>query len=304
MVGQQREIPGDPVVELFLAEGGLQVDLHMVAVLFHIPQMAGGAEGQGAADAEMGEQHLPLLLKDGLVVLKEGELDVFQGEAHHLFAVGVFGHQAHQAGHRLNDGVAGLPGQLVAVAGGTGHRIAEAAGGHQDAVGPVAFARRSLYSHAAEGRALFGLFALGRSLLLHRLQQQRRRPVVDQVGAGGIVQQGLADFCRLVRHREHPAPPLHLQGHTQALKQLLGFGRREGVEGGIQKPGVGSHMAEKFLLVAVVGQVAAALAGDQDFLAWFVGVLQQCNLVPLPCSGAGGHQSSRPRPHDQNFRHG
>ena len=81
MVCQQGKIPGDAVIKLLLAEGGLQVDKRLVPVFFHIAQMARGAEGQRPADTEMGEQHLALLLEDGFAVLVEGERHVLEGEA-------------------------------------------------------------------------------------------------------------------------------------------------------------------------------------------------------------------------------
>ena len=41
MVGQQGKIPGDAVIELLLAQGGLQIDLGVVLMFFHVAQMAG-----------------------------------------------------------------------------------------------------------------------------------------------------------------------------------------------------------------------------------------------------------------------
>ena len=96
VVGQQGKVPGDAVVELLFAEGGLEVDLRVILVLFHVAQVAGRTQGQRAADAEVGEQHLALLVKDSLAVLEQGQGDVFQRQTHHLFAVGVVAHKAHE----------------------------------------------------------------------------------------------------------------------------------------------------------------------------------------------------------------
>ena len=304
MVGQQGKVPGDAVVQLLVAQGGFQVDLGVVAVLFHVPQVAGGAEGQRPADAEVSEQHLALLVPHRPAVLEQGQLDVFQGQAHHLFAVRIVGHQADQAGHRLDDGVAGLPGQLVAVAGGAGDRVAQTPGGHQDAVRPVVFARGPPDPHAAEGGAFLRLFAFGRHRCGQRLQQKARRPVINDLCAAGVGQKGLPHLSRLVRHREHPAAPLGLEGHPQRRKQLHGPGRREGIQRRIQKPGVGADVPQKFFLVAGVGQIAAALASDQDLLGRFFGVFQHRNGVAAPHGGAGSHQAGCARPHDQYIRHG
>ena len=78
-------------------------------MLFHVAQMTRRAEGQRPADAEVGEQHLALLLEDRFAVLVEGEGHVLEGEAHHLLAVGVMAHEADKAGDRLHEGVARLP---------------------------------------------------------------------------------------------------------------------------------------------------------------------------------------------------
>ena len=236
MVGQQGKVPGDAVVELLFAEGGLEVDLRVILVLFHVAQVAGRAQGQRAADAEVGEQHLALLVKDGLSVLEQGQGNVFQRQTHHLFAVGVVAHKAHETGHRLHESVPGLPGQLVAVTGGTGGGVAHAAGGHQYGICPVFPARSAPHADAAQGRA--GLFPFGMARVFRHsggflrfrrqlFQQQLSGTVVHELGVLCIPQQGLPDLLGLVRHREHPASALHLQLHTKALEQLHGLCGRE-----------------------------------------------------------------------------
>ncbi len=153
MVGQQGKIPGDAVVELLLAQGGLQVDLRVYLCFFMSPRWLDALKGQRAADAKVGEQHLALLVKDGLAVLEQGQGDVFQRQTHHLFAVRVMADKADQTGHRLHKGVPGLPGQLVAVTGGAGGGVAHAAGGHQHGIRPVFPAGSAPHADAAQGRA-------------------------------------------------------------------------------------------------------------------------------------------------------
>ena len=184
----------------------------------------------------MGEQHLALLGKNGLVVFKQGQVDVFQGQAHHLFAVRVVADQAHQTGHRVHDGVARLPGQFVAVARGARGGVAQAAGGHQHGIRLVLPARGAPHAYTAVRRAGLFLFGVARVLrgsrgsLLRRgqrLQQQLLGPVLDENGSLRVPEQCLPDLFRLVGYREHPAAALHFQLHTQLLKQLHRLCRRE-----------------------------------------------------------------------------
>ena len=62
-------------------------------------------------------------------------------------------------------------------------------------------------------------------------------------------------------------------------------------------------MAQKLLRFAVVGHVAAALAGDEDLLAGLFHVLQHRHLVPLPHSSTRRHQPGRTAAHDQHLCH-
>ena len=224
----------------------------MILVLFHVAQVAGRAQGQRAADAEVGEQHLALLVKDGLSVLEQGQGDVFQRQTHHLFAVGVVAHKAHETGHRLHESVPGLPGQLVAVTGGTGGGVAHAAGGHQHGIRPVLPAGGAPHTDAPQCRAclfLFGVarfFRCGRScfrLRHHLFQQQLFRAVMHEFSILRIAQKSLPDLFGLVRHRKHPAAALHLQLHAKALEQFHGLCRWKGPQRRIQKARVRAHMA-------------------------------------------------------------
>ena len=162
VVCQQGKIPRDAVIKLLLAESGLEVDLRMILVFFHVAQMAGCAQSQRAADAKMGEQHFALLVKNGLAVLEQGQGDVFQRQAHHLFAVRVMAHKTDQTGHRLDEGVPGLLGQFVTIAGRAGGGVAHAAGGHQHGIRPVLPAGGAPHTDAPQCRACLFLFGVAR----------------------------------------------------------------------------------------------------------------------------------------------
>ena len=196
------------------------------------------------------------------------------------------GHQADQAGHRRAHGVAGLPGQRIARAPAARARIRNTACGHQHPVAPVLAAALAAYAHAA---------AL--------LQQQLRHLFGAQLGPGGIAHQRPANVLGPVAHREHPAAPLHLQGHAQPLKQGHGRRRVKSGKGGIQKTGVRAHILQKRLQIAVVGHVAAAFARHQNFLARLFLMLQQSDGVALLQRGARGHQPGRARAHNDQMSH-
>ena len=249
MVGQQGKIPGDAVIELLLAQGGLQVDLGVVLMFFHVAQMAGRAQGQRAADAKVGEQHLALLLKDVLAVLKKGQGHIFQGKTHHLFAVRVMADQTDQTGHRLHKGVPGLP---VTVAGGAGGGVAHTAGGHQHGIGPVFFPGSPPHTDTPQGRPGLFLFGMARIFRHGRggfrlrgqlFQKQLFCPVIDDLRVLCVAEQCLPDLFGFVGHREHPAAALHLQLHAKALEQFHGLCRWKGPQRRIQKARVGAHMA-------------------------------------------------------------
>ena len=312
VVCQQGKVPGDAVVQLLLAQGGLHVDLRDVSVLFHIPQMAGRAQGQRPADAKVSKQHLALLIKDGLAVLQQGQGDVFQCQTHHLFAVRVPADKADQTGHRLHKGVPRLLRQLVAIAGRAGGGVAYAAGGHQHRIRPVLPAGGAPHAHAAQRRAHLFLFGVARVFRCRRgglclghdvLQQQLFCTVVDDVGVLRIAQQCLPDLLGLIRYREHPTAALHLQLHAKAFEQLHGLCRGERPQRGVQKARVRAHMAQKLLCRAVVGHVAAPLACDKDLLPGLLGMLQHRHLMSLPHGGTRRHQSGCPGSHDQNPCH-
>jgi len=126
---------------------------------------------------------------------------------------------------------------------------------------------------------------------------------MDDVGVLRVAQKGLPDLLCLVGYREHPASALHLQLHAQTLEQLHGLCGRESPQRRIQKARVGAHMAQKLLCRAVVGHIAAALAGDKDLLAGLVHVFQHRHLMPLTYSGTRCHQARRACTYDQHLRH-
>ena len=62
-------------------------------------------------------------------------------------------------------------------------------------------------------------------------------------------------------------------------------------------------MVQKLFRRAVVGHIAAALAGDQDLLGRFVHVFQHRYLMPLPHGSTRRHQACRTCAYDQHLCH-
>ena len=137
-LASRAKIPGDAVIELFLAQGGLQVDLGVVLVLFMSPRWLDALRVSGPLMPKWVNSISPCSSKMSLPSSK-GSGSHFSGQAPSSFAVRVMADQTDQTGHRLHKGVPGLPGQPVAVTGGAGGGIAHTAGGHQHGIGPVFF---------------------------------------------------------------------------------------------------------------------------------------------------------------------
>ena len=202
--------------------------------------------------------------------------------------------------------------QLVAIAGRTGGGVAYAAGGHQHRIRPVLPAGSAPHAHAAQRRACLFLFGVARVFRCRRgglclrhdvLQQQLFCAIIDDVGVLRIAQQRLPDLLGLIRYREHPAAALHLQLHAKAFEQFHGLCRGERSQRGVQKARVRAHMAQKPLCRAVIGHIAAPLAGDKDLLPGLLGMLQHRHLMSLPHGSTRRHQSGCPGSHDQNPCH-
>jgi hypothetical protein len=72
------------------------------------------------------------------------------------------------------------------------------------------------------------------------------------------------DVGGLIRLWEHPRAPLGLERHAAFLKEAHDLLRGKGVEGAVEKTRIAPHRLQKAVAVAVVGEVAAALAGDEQ----------------------------------------
>ena len=147
----------------------------------------------------------------------------------------------------------------VAVTGGAGLGIAEAPGGKDHPI-------RRIFSPG-------GLYP-GHSPVP---DQQGFGPLIPAVHTGlpHISLQGRHHVPGTVRHREYPVSPFGLQGHAHGLKGRFCLLGRKGVHNGVQESGVPGHVLQYRPRRAVIGHIAAALAGDGELPAEALRLFQQ-----------------------------
>ena len=193
------EVREEALVQLGLVQGGLQVDLEAVVLLFKVPHVGGGGEDQGPADTEMGEEQLAEVLVDLFLPLVDREAHVPEAETLEPGAGDAGGDdalQGHQGAVQLRHRVAQGRRQTVAVPGGAGGGIADAAGGQDHGVGGIGL---PFPPDGPDGAV--------RRLDVHG-------PVMGPADTEGLQPplQGGADVKSPVAHREDPAASFHLQG--------------------------------------------------------------------------------------------
>ena len=76
--------------------------------------------------------------------------------------------------------------------------------------------------------------------------------------------EGAGDVAGFLRSGENPAAALHRNGAAGTFQQGHHILRGKETEGGIEEAGIARHLGKEGIQVAIVGQVAAALAGDID----------------------------------------
>lgn len=129
-------------------------------------------------------------------------------------------------------------------------------------------------------------------------QQPVRRPLCDLHPAlPGKPHQRIGNIHRTVAYREYPVAPLGFQRHAQPLKAGHGVLRGHGIDGTHQKAGVAPHRRYEFLRGAVVGHIAAALAGHQYFSRGTLPLFQYQHPQAVFGGPAGRKQSRRAAAH-------
>ena len=182
-------------------------------------------------------------------------------------------------------GVAQLLGPHVTVAGGTGARIGQAAGGDDEFRAGV-FLRLDL-GLGLELGLLPGIVARDAALLddgLHRIQAEASRRLVHGLdlaagnhfhpGEGAGAKQRVHDVTRHVALRECAVAALHNAAEAVCLQQVDQLFGGKVVPGRTDEIGVGAHVVGEIAPLLDVREVAAALAGDHHLAAGLGHLLQ------------------------------
>ena len=274
LVAALGKVPQQPVVQLLFVQRGLEVDDEPVAVAAEVPHMRAGGEHQRPADAEVGEQQLPLLGKHGLVLLVlHRQRHVPQREPLHGGAVRIVAHERDERRPRRDDRVSRLPGEAIAVAGAARRGIGNAAGGDDHRL------RRIGRKPALDARKL------------PVAQDQRLGPIARQSDAEALqlaLQRG-ADVEGAVGDGIDPLAALDLERDAEVLKKPHRAVAVQARKGAVEKAPALRHMGDQLVAVALVRHVAPALAGDIQLLPE--------PLVRLEQGNGGAHARSADRRH-------
>ena len=197
------------------------------------------------------EQQLPKILISLLALaVQQFDPHIPQGKPLHLLAVLPRRFQRYKAALWLHDGVTQFLRHSIAVPGGTGGRIACAPGSKDH---PLAGDRPSLRC-LHPGDAL----SVGEDPL-------------DRLGLHGNTHlphpalKSIQHRLRTIRDWEYPVSPFGFQRASGVLKETARLLRWEGCHHAVQKFSVAGSVLKHLLGVAVVGNIAPALACDQQF---------------------------------------
>ena len=249
--------------------------------------MGAGRQNRGAGHAEVGKQQLSEILEGHLpLLIFHVDGHIAQTQSHHGPALVGLGHlQGHQGAAGLHNGMAHGGGHIVTVAGGAGQRIGTAAGTENHPSGLIGPLVGDHTGHRTVGR-LQGL-----DVGCHH----------SDAGTLQICPQSVNDRRGLVAFRKYPVAPLHLETAPQPFKKGHDLLRREGFHGAVEKAAVTGDVLQNLLGRAAVGDVAAALAGDVQFFAQPVVVLQKHHPGPQFRRRTGGHHPGGPGAHHQDI---
>ena len=256
-----------PRVQLLGGEPRFQVqrNLRLGQVL---RQMAAHGQRQRSGNAEMRKEHFSQLAVKHFFSLSEGQRHVFQRKP--LQPTGPVRRRfdgVQHPGQRL-DAVSGGLSQGIAVAVRAGHGIGFPAAGQYHRVRGNGFTVFQQHPRHAAVLLHKCLHPAVQPHLHPRLLQKPRQRAVHVAG--------------LLRAGKHPPPALGFHRAAGLLQQGHHVLRREEAQRAVQEARVAGHLPEKLVQGAVVGQVAAALAGDVHLLAQLLIAFQQGDPRALP----------------------
>ena len=237
----------------------------------------------------MGEKHFPQFGVQRFFAGGQGEGHIPQAEPLQLLRPGLFCFQTDQDGRGRRDSVSQIRGKAESVSGGTGGGIAEPAAGQDDRVRGKDGA---VLQFRSGDPALCCLQAVNSAV-------QADADIQFPQEAG----EGLGDVTGLFGSREDPLSALHRDRTAVFFHEGHHILRRKKTQRTVKKPRIAGHLGEKTVQIAVVGQVAAAFAGDIDFLSELFIFFQQGDFSPCAGGKNSGHHAGCAATDDQYFTH-
>ena len=234
----------------------------------------------------MGEEHFAQFGIQRLFPCGEGQHHVPQAQTLQGLRPVLLRLQADQDWGRGNDGVPERFGETVTVAGRTGGGIAQAAAGQDDRAGRK---KSSVCKLSAGDPAVFRFQTADARVQPDPdvlLPQQAGQRLCDVAGFFGNGKDALSAL-----YRDRAAVPFQ-QGH-----HIL---RRKKVQRAVKKPRIAGDLGKEPVPVAVIGQVAAAFAGDVDFLPKLFVLFQQGDVRPRTGGEDSGHHAGCAASDDQD----
>ena len=282
------KLPLQPQIDLLRRERGLHVQRHdgLRGIVGHVTAQR---QNQRPADAEMREKHLAQLVKDLLFAHPGAHAHVLEREPLKQLRPLFANRQPDERAPKRRNAVAVLFGEGIAVAGGAGRGVADAAGGDDDGFGAQLPALRE-----ADGEALpLTAHLRDGGIELHLHAGVRHAAVKRARHVAGVVADG-----------EDAPAALNLGRRAEHFKERDDVLLAELAHSGAQEPRVARHLAHERLHIGGIRHVAAALAGDIDLLAQLFVLLQQQHLRARPGGLQGSHHARRAAADDEYVRRG
>ena len=108
---------------------------------------------------------------------------------------------------------------------------------------------------------------------------------------------------RTVGYREYTIASFCFQRYACFLKKLHDVLGCKGIEGAVQKFGVGHHCLEQFFRVTVICNITASLSCNIHFLSKLLIFFQDVDFMVCSCQENACHHSGSPAAYDQYFTH-
>ena len=211
---------------------------------------------------------------------------ITQGQSLHILAVLTRRFQRNQAAHPGDNGMPQLLCHGIAVTGGAGGGIGQAAGGQDHPAGRYGL--------------LLGFYALHPAL--SRQDLPNPGSFHCHIFPPQLSLQAVQNRNGFIRYREHPIAPLCFQRAAVGIKEFHDSFRRKSRQCTEQESPIAGNVLQDLLCRAVIGHIAAALSGDQQFLAQAAVALQQKYTLSLLGCRNGSKHSRRAAADDNSIK--